>query len=248
MMVSREQLSEIGLDGKRADVYLSLLRIGTGTAMEVAKAAKVKRPTAYDILDDLADKHLVTIGFKGKRRIFSAENPIRLKENIELQLSHISALLPDLQALHNIRPNTPRIRYYEGVEGIKAVSEDILTVITREYFYFGSMKEIIDVTGKEYQRDWVRRRIEKKIWSNAIRIREKETSDNFLKDGPANLRRLRFFPRVIPEDIVSLYIYDNKVTITSAIKECYGMIIESRELVTLMKALWQMVWSVAEPA
>jgi HTH-type transcriptional regulator, sugar sensing transcriptional regulator len=247
-MVTRDQLSDIGLEGKRADVYLSLLRLGAGTVMEVAKAAKVKRPTAYDILDDLVEKRLVTIGFKGRRRVFTAENPVRLKENLELQMSSINALLPDLQALHNLRPNTPRIRYYEGVEGIKTVSEDILTVVSREYFYFGSMKEIIDVTGKEYQRDWVRRRIEKKIWSNAIRIREKETSNNFLKDGPANLRRLRFFPRVIPEDIVGLYIYDNKITITSAIKECYGLILESRELVTLMKGVWQLVWSIAESA
>jgi hypothetical protein len=153
--------------------------------------------------------------------------------------------MPDLMALHNLEPRTPRIRYYEGVEGIKTVSEDILDVVSREYFYFGSMKDIIDVTGKEYQRTWVKRRIEKKIWSNAIRIREKEVPDGFLKDGPANLRRLRYFPRVIPEDMVSLYIYDDKIAITAALRECYGLLIESRELAVLMKTVWQLVWEMA---
>jgi sugar-specific transcriptional regulator TrmB len=245
-MVDREQLAALGLGAKKADVYLALLRLGTATAMEVAKAARVKRPTAYDILGELLDMNLVSIGFRGKRRVFCAAPPVNLKTDMQSRLARLEGILPDLQALYNLRPTSPRVRYYEGVEGVITVSEGILETISREYFYFGSMKEIVDVTGKEYQRDWVRCRIARKIWSNAIRVREKELPDAFLRGGAQNYRRLRFFPKIIPDDMVSLYIHDNKITMTSALGECYGMVIESRELVTLMKSVWSIVWEAAQ--
>jgi HTH-type transcriptional regulator, sugar sensing transcriptional regulator len=241
-----DELSALGLGGKKSSVYLALLQLGTATVMDLSKAAGMKRPTVYDVLAELIAMNLVTQSFKGKRRMFAAEPPANLNLIPQRQEGIIQSILPDLKALYDQGPRKPRIRYYEGVEGVKLVSEELLTARNREYFYFGSIKEIVELTGKEYQRDFVRRRIEKKIWSNAIRVREKELPDGFLSSGPQNFRRLRFFPKPIAEDVVSLYVFDNNIVITSAIKENYGMIIESRELAVLMKTLWQYLWAISE--
>jgi sugar-specific transcriptional regulator TrmB len=241
-----ERLARLGLAGKRGDVYLSLLQTGAATATQVARSTRIKRPTVYDILTELSRMNLVAEGTVGKRRVFTAESPQRLREFHERQQQHLDSALPELQALFDQGPHRPRVRFYEGVEGIRFVSEDILTVQSKEYFWFGSMLEIVAVTGREYQEDWVRRRIAKGIWSNAIRVREKEPAYDFLKSGERNLRRLRFLPRPIVEDVAGLYIYDNKIAVTSALKESYGLIIESRELAALLRGLWRTLWEVAQ--
>jgi len=241
-----DHLARLGLAGKRGDVYLSLLRTGAASAMQIARSTGIKRPTVYDILAELTRMGLVAEGSPQGRRLFTAESPERLREMHERQAGHIEAVLPELQALYDQGPRRPRVRYYEGVEGIKFVNEEILTTRSGAYFWFGSIKEIVDVTGREYLENWVRRRIAKGIWSNSIRVKSKEPPDPYLRGGPANLRRLRFLPKPIAEDIAGLYIYDQKVAITSALKESYGLIIESRELAALLKVLWDCVWEVAE--
>jgi HTH-type transcriptional regulator, sugar sensing transcriptional regulator len=242
----REHLARLGLAGKRGDIYLALLRGGAATATQIARATRFKRPTVYDILAELQRLELVSETSAGKRRLFAAEGPERLEQMLERQREHLRAALPELQALHGQGPGRPKVRLYEGVEGVRSVNEDILTARSGEYFWFGSIKEIVDVVGRDYLEDWVRRRIEKGIWSNSIRVREKDPPEAYLTGGAKNLRRLRFISRPVREDIAGLYIYDNKVAVTSALKECYGLIVESRELAALLLTLWRVVWDVAE--
>jgi len=245
-MTVLEQLKELGIEGKRAKIYLSLLQTGAASASEIAKLTKLKRPTVYDLLDDLIENKLVVTGFSGNMKIFSAEDPATIILELKEKLAKAEVLVPGLQSLYSQSPQKPRIRYYEGIEGIKTVCEDILNVKSGEYHYFGSLNEMFQTTGREYQNSYVAKRIKRGIWSNAIRIREKEVDDEFMKSSPENLRRVRFFPYPINEEIISLFIYDDKVAIHSGLKENYAMIIESRELSTLMRAIWQCVWAIAK--
>jgi len=49
-------LSELGLSKNEIEVYLTLLELGTSTAVHIAKAAKLHRPNVYDALDRLSKK------------------------------------------------------------------------------------------------------------------------------------------------------------------------------------------------
>ena len=70
-----DQLEKLGLNGRQAKVYLALLQLGTGTAIDIAKATRFKHPTVYDVLDVLKERALVTETFEGGRKLFSAEDP-----------------------------------------------------------------------------------------------------------------------------------------------------------------------------
>jgi HTH-type transcriptional regulator, sugar sensing transcriptional regulator len=245
-MDTRERLARLGLAGKRGDIYLALLRGGPTAATQLARATRIKRPTVYDILAELQRLELVSETTAGRRRLFVAEGPSKLEQMVQRQHEHLQSVLPELNAIYNQGPGRPRVRLYEGVEGVRQVNEDILTTRSGEYFWFGSIKEIVDVVGREYLEDWVQRRIARGIWSNSIRVRDKELPDAYLKGGQENLRRLRFLSRPVREDIAGLYIYDNKVAVTSALRECYGLIVESQELAALLMVLWRYVWDIAE--
>jgi HTH-type transcriptional regulator, sugar sensing transcriptional regulator len=242
-MEIKQKLEEIGLSGKKADVYLAILQLDKATVVQIAKKAQIKRPTTYDILEDLINKGLVSQTFAGKKRFFYAEPPEALKSLLKKQEEKVDQLLPELTSLFNITPHKPKIRYFEGREGLRQIYEEILKMEAKEQFYFGSTKEMTDVLGREYLEAWVKRRIKAGIISHAIRIKSKEMPIKEWGAGKEFTRYLKFFPTDIKEDITNLIIFDNKIAIVSALAESYGLIIESKELATTLKYIWKIVWT-----
>jgi sugar-specific transcriptional regulator TrmB len=238
-------LAALGLGEKKARVYLTLLHLGNASASEIARRSGVKRPTVYDLMSDLMHKKLVTETFSGRKRRFTAEDPANLAELPRQQAAVIERLMPELQSLYSRSPRKPKIRFYEGAEGVRRANEELLRSREKQYFYFGSVREMVEITGQAYLEDFVKRRVAAGITSHAIRVKNKEVSATCMKGSAGNKRNLRFFTQDIPGDIVGLYVFDNKVVISSALKESYGMVVESRELATLMKALWRMLWEVS---
>ena len=68
-MSIREKMEELGISRKASKIYLTLLKMGSGTVMEIAYKADINRCTAYDLLETLSQKKLVTHTYKGKKRI-----------------------------------------------------------------------------------------------------------------------------------------------------------------------------------
>src|SRR4030042_577345 len=237
-MEIKQKLEEIGLTGKKADVYLAILQLGKATVVQIAKKAQIKRPTTYDILEDLIAKNLISQSFAGKKRYFVAEPPDALKSLLKKQEEKVDQLMPELTSLFNITPHKPKIRYFEGKEGIIQVFEELLNNHEKKQFYFGSIKAMTDVVGHEYLDEWVKRRIKAKIKSYAIRLRAKELPMAGWGTSKKQIRELKFFPLEIKEDITNIIIFDYKVAIYSGLAEGYGVIIESQELATTLKYIW----------
>ena len=241
-----KKLEQVGLGGKKAEVYVAILQLGQASVMQIAKKAGIKRPTTYDILDDLIARKLVTQTFKGKKRLFAAADPVNLKLMLQQQAETVATFLPELKSLYNLAAKKPQIRYFEGREGLRQVYEEILKSETKQQYYFGSIKEMVDVLGKEYLEDWVKRRIKAGIVSHAIRLKKKEVDIKEWGGGKSFLRNLRFFPIDIKEDITTLLIFDNKVVIMSGLAEGYGVLIESKELANTIRYIWQIVWQASK--
>ena len=236
-----ELLKQLGLDEKQAKVYLAALEFGPTTIIDLAAKSGVKRTTIHEFIDRMSEQGFIITTFSGKRKLYQAASPEALEQILEKQTQAVKKLLPDLKFLASKAPQAPKIRYYEGVEGIKQIYEDFLTA-KEPIDYFGSIKDEVSVLGKQYLSDWVKRRLKKGIRVNAIRIKSKEVPIKEWQGGKEYLRDLRFFPLDIKENFTNMMIYDNKVAITSSAKESYGLIIESAELATSLKYIWQVVW------
>jgi len=239
-------LRELGLKEKKATVYLTVLKIGSGTVTEIAASSGVKRPTCYDILEDLISKGLVNQVHKGARRYFSAEDPKVFLENHRKQEEKISEALPHLEAFYNRLSGKPKVRLYEGVEGVRKAEMEILDSTKCEYYYFGSLKSIDSVVGADFLEKHVKERVRRGIWSNALRIKSLEVDLPFMVSDDKYMRRVRYISYPVLGEIVTMTISDTKVFITSSDKECYSLVVESPELVNLMKTVWHSCWAGAE--
>ena len=241
-MELEQTLRELGLKDKKATVYLTVLKIGSGTVTEIAASSGIKRPTCYDILEDLINRGLINQIYKGSKRFFSAEDPQVFLTNHRKQEEKISEALPHLEAYYNRLSGKPKVRLYEGVEGIQKAEMEILDSTQCEYYYFGSLKSIDSIVGAEFLEDHVKERVKRGIWSNALRIKALEVDLPFMASDDKYFRRVRYLPYPVFGEIVTMTISDRKVFITSSKEECYSMVIESSELVNLMKTVWHSCW------
>ena len=70
-----EQLKNLNLTDKEARVYLSLLELGPSTPYKIAKRARLKRPTAYVIAEELVEKGLIIQVTGEKNKLYLARSP-----------------------------------------------------------------------------------------------------------------------------------------------------------------------------
>jgi len=254
-------LQKIGLSDKDSEVYLACLELGTQPASVIAKKAGLKRPTTYLILEGLVKRGLMSEYTGSNVKYFTSVPPEYLLTFIEKQRRELSShqreleqFLPQLQSLSNPYSLSPKVRFYEGMEGIERAMNDTLTAkegslrtysIIDAWFARDDTKDFIQWYGKQ--------RIEKKIPVYCIcpdtPISRKYLEEDYI-DVP-NQNRLSFF-RWLPKEIQGfsneINIYDNKMSIACLGKnELLGIIIESESIAQTQKAIFDAAWMSAIP-
>ena len=144
-------------------------------------------------------------------------------------------MLPDLIVMHNVE-DRPKIRFYEGVEGLKQVYDDTLTA--KHGILACSTYEDMHKVLPNYFPGYYEKRAKKNIFARGIVPDTPLSRERRIRD-PQEARELAFvsqkdFP--IPTEID---IYDNKVMIASW-KEKLGVIIESQEIADTLKSIFEL--------
>lgn len=237
-MELKAQLEQLDLHGRKADVYLAALELGSSTVIEIAKKAGIKRTTAYDILLDLMNKGLISQTTKGKKRLFIGEDPEKIKKDLQDKERLFSEILPLLKSVYNVRGVKPKIRFYEGKEGLKEVYNDTLKY-SGEILSFAS-EDVVKVLG-DWIMDYIRLRAKKEIRMRAI-VPRTDFLKSIIDKGQEHLRATKLVdPKKYPFSIeVNIYGHQ-KVALMSSLEEI-GVIIEGFEIHKTMKSIFELVW------
>ena len=249
-MALEDQLQRLGLEGKEARFYLAALELGQAPVRVIAHKAGISRTNAYDVLGRLLRKGTLTQVERGtskKRRKFYvvAEDPARLLGIIEEQRSVAEALLPELRSLHSRSTVKPRVRLYEGLEGIRTVLYDTLNCRSKELRGILSMRDLLEVPGRAETEEYIRQRVKAGISLRVLRSREKDVGDIW-QSGAAELREVRYTPPGLVFTMTT-WIYDEKVAIVSSRRENFGMTIESEEFARMQENLFSVLWAASLP-
>ncbi len=128
----KKQLLHLGLSEKDISVYFAIIQLGVAKAMEIARKIDLPRQTVYSILQQLLRLKLIEQHDKRGIKHFSAD-PRELvrciereRERLTEEQRQIEKELPELEALKYRAAPLPKIRYYEGTEGMKRLFYDIL--------------------------------------------------------------------------------------------------------------------------
>ena len=240
-------LEKIGLTEKQAKIYLACLELGGARISDIAKKSKIKRTTCYHLIKELMEMGVVSLAKQKKAGFFLAEDPKILEQNAKLKLQTIQEILPQLDAVYNVLPQRPRILFYEGIEGIQTIWEEILKTAKEGDIILActGLNPSLKYLPKEWRKDYIKRRIDKKV-----RVRFITSSVKFMKeyqeDQFKGLREVRLAPEKNWDFTADMQICGNKITIVSPKENFISIIIDSKEISQMMKMAFELMWRGAD--
>lgn len=246
MTITSRQLEPFGLSGNRARVFAALLKLGRATTIQLAKETRLKRTTVYEVILDLLNEGFATETKRGKRRLFTAEDPQLLQGRFEEKLQEIKKTLPLLAEAYGKVVPKPNIRFYDGVHGVRTIMEEMLRMKDKEMLSWSAVSDLVDLFGEHYIRSWLRRRIRRGIWSRVLHpAKSMPLSKRYLETSDTYLRKSRRLPEGVSFDGM-LCVFDDKVAYLSSRNESFGFIIESAALSKMLRQLFEITWATTQ--
>ncbi len=249
-------LKSVGLPEKVALVYGAVLESGIAFPSKIAETTSLNRSTVYKILSDLRIKGLVTEIERGKKLCYQIEDPSRLQGLTKKQMTsaeerHENAkkILPELQGLFSLLPNKPRVRFFEGMDGILAVYEEHVSVTEAyEMLSYSNVEELMKTLPSEFVRDYVKRKEKIGITTRAIfpqSLFSKEYNKKMYAEVPKDIRvSSRFIPSESFPFQADLTIYGKQsVSIINFHQNILiGVIIEDATIAGMMRMSFELAW------
>ena len=236
-MVNELILTNLGLSPNEAKIYLATLESGMASAQRIAQKAKIKRTTAYSVLESMVKKEFILKTDKEGKAKYIAENPRDLAERFKTYQKSFENILPELEAIHNKKEVKPKVLFFEDKEGILKVYEDTLKEKPEEILMFATSK-IFEALG-EFPLEYVEERKKKNI--HALRIGPKTPLfSKHQKMDQAELSETKLLKDFnIP---IEINIYNNKVAFMSYADKI-GLIIESEGIAQSMRKIYELLWN-----
>ena len=123
-----EVLKLNGFTDKEAKIYLAVLEAGEAPIGSIATRTRIKRSTVYTIVEDLIQRGLLSSQTsKGIKRIAGIA-PQVLIERFRRAFTLAEQALPALMEMAYASPLKPRVRFMEGIEGIKEILLEVNTI------------------------------------------------------------------------------------------------------------------------
>lgn len=248
-------LMGLGLSEKETKLYLTLLEIGPNPVSSVARKANITRTTAYAALETLKEKGLVSTVEKSGIQQFAPVHPRKLEEFAKEQqdkaqrnYTQIKEILPELKSLTGDLVMAPRVKYFEGTEGIKTIYNDTIETLKQlpkkdriKYSYSSAPEISSDLRG--YLNEYIKLRKKESITVHGI-FPDSEESWAYVKDQKKYAAEARIMPKDISLDFESeIVIYGDKFAVMSLHKDrLHGVIIESPEIASTQRMLFHIIW------
>ncbi len=241
-----KELERFGLSDKEAKTYLAVLELGSASAQEIAHRAGLKRPTAYFAMEKLSQLGLMSTFQRGKKQYFAAESPERLisliterKKKTQALEEEMREIVPDLNNLFHLAGEKPRVHFFEGKDGIKAIQNDILKSKAKNIEEIYPKDEFVKLFSAEERKEYITKRKLKKIKIRAIYSSTERIA--LAKDPFVKTKHLASGKFPISADIV---IYGDKIAIATYKGKLMGAIIESKEIAETLRLIFNLAWSV----
>jgi sugar-specific transcriptional regulator TrmB len=237
-------LMENGLTKKESVLYLSVLEAGETTLAHAAEKAHLKRSTVYSLVDGMKERGFLS---ETKRRgigYISALSPRLLIERFERSLESAKTVLPQLMDLAYASPVKPRIRFYDGMEGIKQILFDA-AASGRDYIGFIDYALMPKEIYKHIRTKVAPERA--KLGNNLqLLMPRNETNAGVLKDYRQMIEhRMVDFPS--RKNHIEILLYEgSKIGCMSFVKnEMFGVVIDSEAIFVTLKDLFTLIWEQA---
>jgi sugar-specific transcriptional regulator TrmB len=231
-------LTSLGMSPQEAGVYLACFKLGGSSATVIAKEAGMQRTAVYPILKTLAEKGLVTIYFKGSRKIFRAQRPNRISEIFSNKLETFNKLIPTIETMDKKQAQIFGLRFIESKNELEKFYEEILDEYkNKEYYIIGNtpawenvIKEFFD----KYRRDRAELNIKTKLLLSYDSKQNNPTKESLLREFKYMPEKYKFKS--------TIDIFKDKILIVSPDLSSLAVVIAIPAMVDIFKSVFEVIW------
>lgn len=211
----------------------------------IARKAGIHRVSCYHTLGNLLQKNLLSQYNRNGIKYFAPEPPEQLLKLAEEKVNLTKGLLPELKSLASALAFQPKIRFYEGRDGVEKVFTESLSAKS-EILGYTNLK---DVTAffpsffEQYTHAKLRKQIKTRYLSPTT-VESVHVLDKFLpKNYDPNLVEILLVNKdqfLFENEVL---IFGHSVGIVSLNQdELLGLIVESPTFARTMKAVFDLAW------
>ena len=241
-----EFLRKIGLSDGEIKVYSSLLDLGKAPLNKIHERTGIERRNIYDILNKLIERGLVTYIKENKKRLFEISHPNKIigyveekKHELDITKQEIEKELPSIIEKYNFKKPDINAEIFRGIEGVKAVWEDMLN--HKEIYWIGSGRYVpkrLSIWFSNYNR----RRVKQKVkWLNLMRNEMKKEIKK-----PLEFEKIKFLPKEFSGNPTAIGIYGNKIVNFLLGEDFFAFMIENKEIADNYRKYHSFLWNIAE--
>ena len=239
------ELLKLGLSNEEARIYLACLEINGGPVSVIARKADVHRVSCYHTLENLLKKKLLSQYNKNGVKYFAPEPPEQLLKLAEERMNMAKSLLPELKSLAGSLAFKPKIRFYEGRDGVEKVFNESLSA-KREILGYTNLKNVTEFFPQFFER-YTHEKLRKKIKTRYLSPNTVDSVGIMRKFLPKEYNRNLMEILLVNKDQFlfknEVLIFGNSVGIVSLNQdELLGLIVESPTFARTMKAVFDLAW------
>jgi HTH-type transcriptional regulator, sugar sensing transcriptional regulator len=246
-----KDLIDFGLSEKEAKIYICLLELEIATAREISQKSGVNRSSAYVVIESLQTKGLVGTSDKNGILSFIASSPDILQRSASASafrqndiLKRIETIVPELKSLHKGIKQKPKVRVFEGKEGLINAFNDALNQKEKKIRVVSNPGNLMKIIPKKFFLDYVKRKNEKEIHMFGIhpngileKLLFKLNTSKFDRNILIDRKKFNFS--------ADIAIYDNKVGYMSKENGGLAITIENDEVAESMKQIFDLAYAQA---
>lgn len=244
-------LKELGLTESEANLYLTSLTLGPATIASLSEHLTIPRPNVYKVISGLEQYGLAKFSERKRyTRTFVVEPPtiilekLRQKRKVMTDLDQtLVGAMPDLLALHHQGETPTKIKVLQGKEQWLKIFFQVLDETKSPISFFGSADAFIEMISWETEREWIKKRVEKKIHINVLLTPGKD-AQTLGETDEKEMRTTRLFNGTIPF-VPGFMLYANKVIIWQP-KAPLAVLIEDEYIVQMLRSIFDVLWGKPE--
>lgn len=228
-----DKLKINGLSEKEFETYRNLLKLKRATVLQLAKISGDKRTNLYRELESLIEKRLVSEVYEGKKHFYIAESPKTLVKYINQEKEKLEMILPELEAIEKEALERPKIKFYEGKQGIRSLYDELLSE-RKEIIAFSWPDRMLDVSVTH--EDFVKRRVKLGLPARAI-----FPDTKFSRKRQTPNREACYSKNLKPFDSTFMISGDKVVTFSHK-RWITGVLIENKEIAEGLTSFFNAYW------
>src|SRR3989339_44716 len=245
------QLKEFGLSQREATIYTTLLQLGDGSILDIARNSGLKRPTVYTSIESLESMGLIHRILHGKRVHFKPEQPQTLQLLLQQKQKNLATLIPQLEAITNVpRGTKPEIRYFEGKEAVISLYQQTFFQIQEkdEVYLFSSIRDLL-TNFSELMTVFDKQAIKWK-WKVREILPNTAASLQYLNENKRSVQKNpRHNTRLLPKGLdlfdVEILLLKNSIVLVSIQKNIFAVVIKSPNFIASFRSIFQATWLIS---